>query len=331
MTDPIPMGILSAAHVHTDAYAGLLAEREDVSFVGIADEDADRGTEAAERHGTEYVADADALLERIDAAVICAANVDHRAWFERAAAADVDVLCEKPLASTVEDARAIVETWRESGIAAGITMPLRFCEPARRAKEALEAGDVGSIRSISGTNRGHMPGGWFVDPEASGGGAVMDHSVHIVDLVLHLTGEEVSEVYAEVDTRFHDIAVDDVNVLSMELADGTPFLLDGSWSKPDSWHTWGDATLELTGSERTVAIDYMDQSLFHTVASGPDTGVHTAFYGTKANAELIDDFVDSVREERDPLITPDDGLTAVAVIEAAYESARTGEAVDVDY
>ncbi|WP_276256371.1 Gfo/Idh/MocA family protein [Halomontanus rarus] len=331
MTDPVPMGILSAAHVHTDAYAGVLADREDVSFVGVTDEDADRGREAAERHGTEYVADADDLLERIDAAVICAANVDHRAWFERAGAAGVDVLCEKPLAPTVEDARAIVDTWRESEIVAGITMPLRFCEPARRAKESLEAGEVGSIRSISGTNRGQMPGGWFVDPEASGGGAVMDHSVHIVDLVLHLTGEEVSEVYAEVDTRFHDIAVDDVNVLSMELADGTPFFLDGSWSKPDSWHTWGDATLEVTGSETTVAIDYTDQSLFHTVASGPDAGVHTAFYGTDANAELIDDFVDSVREGRDPLVTPADGLKAVAVIEAAYESARTGEPIDVDY
>ena len=331
MSESIAMGILSTAHVHTGTYAGLLSRREDVDFVGVADEDPERGRETAEEYDTEYVHDAEDFLERIDAAVICAVNADHRSWFKRAAAADVDVLCEKPLAPTVEDAKSIVDTWRESGITAGITMPLRFCEPASRAKEALEAGDVGSLRSISGTNRGHMPGGWFADPDAAGGGAVMDHSVHIVDLVMHLTGEEVAEVYAEVDTRFHDIPVDDINVLSMELADGTPFLLDGSWSKPDSWHTWGDATLEMTGSKGTVAIDYMDQSLFHTIASGSNAGVHTAFYGTSANAQLIEDFLESVRERRDPLITPDDGLVAVAVIEAAYESARTEEPVAVDY
>lgn len=327
----VSMGILSTAHVHTDAYASQLVEHDDVTFVGVTDEDHQRGRNTAERHETEYISDADALLERIDAAVICAVNASHRTWFERAATAGVHVLCEKPLAPTVEDAQAIVDIWREESIQAGITMPLRFCEPARRAQQTLDAGHIGDLCSISGTNRGQMPGGWFVDPEAAGGGAVMDHSVHIVDLVHHLTGKDVAEVYAEVDTRFHDVPVDDVNVLSMELADGTPFLLDGSWSKPDAWHTWGDATLELTGTGGTVGIDYTDQSLMHTVESGPDAGIHTAFYGTDANAALIDDFVTSVQDHRDPEITPDAGIKAVAVIEAAYESAETGKPVDVTY
>ncbi|WP_255171460.1 Gfo/Idh/MocA family protein [Natrononativus amylolyticus] len=325
----LSVGVLSAAHAHVDAYAGILAGREDVDLVGIADGDDERGRAAADRHGTAYVADGDELLERIDAAVICSANADHRDWFERAAKAGVHVLCEKPLAPTVEAASAIVDVWEDTGIVAGVAMPLRFCEPARRMREALEAGEIGSVRSISGTNRGKMPGGWFADPERAGGGAVVDHTVHIVDLVLDLLGETPAEVYAETDTRFHDIPVDDVNVLSMAMADGTPFLLDGSWSKPDAWHTWGDATLELTGTEGTVAIDYMDQSLTHTVASGDDAGVHTAFYGTDANAGLVDDFLESVRKGRDPEITPADGLAAVAVVEAAYDSADAGASVPV--
>ncbi|WP_436925622.1 Gfo/Idh/MocA family protein [Halosimplex amylolyticum] len=325
----LAVGVLSAAHPHSDAYADVLADRDDVDLAGVADPDADRARAFADRHGTEYVDDADALLAAVDAAVICAPNADHRAWFDRAAAADVDVLCEKPLATTVDDARAMVERWRESDITAGVAMPLRFCEPARRVKDALEAGDVGDIRSISGTNRGQMPGGWFADPDAAGAGAVMDHTVHIVDLVLALTGEPVVEVYAELGTRFHDVPVDDVNVLSMELADGTPLLLDGSWSRPDAWHTWGDATLELTGTDGTVALDYTDQSLTYTVDAGPDAGVETAFYGTDANAALIDDFLASVREGTDPAITPDDGLRAVAVVEAALASAERCEPVAV--
>ncbi|WP_122091222.1 Gfo/Idh/MocA family protein [Halalkalicoccus subterraneus] len=326
----VSVGVLSSAHVHTDAYAGQLAAREDVEFVGVVDEDPERGRETAQRHGTEYVEDVEALLRRIDAGVVCSPNVDHREWIDRAAAANVDVLCEKPLATTVENARAIVDRWRASDVRIGVAMPLRFCEPARRAKETLEAGGIGTIRSISGTNRGRMPGGWFVDPYLSGGGAVMDHTVHVVDLVAHLTGQHVVEVYAEIDTRFHDIPVEDANVLSMELSDGTVFLLDGSWSKPDAWHTWGDATVELTGSDGTVAVDYTDQSIVHTSASGPDAGVNRVFHGTNTTEALIDDFVGAVRDNRDPMTTPDEGFEAVAVVEAAYESAETGKPVRVD-
>lgn len=329
----VSVGILSAAHVHADEYARLLCDREDAELVGIADEDPDRGRETADRHGVEYVpeGDADALLERIDGALVCSTNARHAEWIDRAADAGVDVLCEKPLAPSAETARGIVDRWRDTGIGLGVAMPLRFSEPARRAKAALESGEIGTVLSISGTNRGRMPGGWFVDPDESGGGAVMDHTVHIVDLVSHLTGERVDEVYAETGTRFHDIDVEDVNVLSMRLADGTTFLLDGSWSKPDAWHTWGDATVEFVGREGTIAVDCFDQSLVHTKASGEDEGVRSVFCGTDPNAGLLRDFVTSVAEGHDPAVTPEDGLAAVAVVEAAYESAATGRPIEVIY
>ncbi|WP_331233960.1 Gfo/Idh/MocA family protein [Natronorarus salvus] len=326
----LEVGILSAAHVHTDAYAAELSGRGDLSFVGVTDEDEKRGSACADRHGIEYVADPDELLDRIDAGVICAPNADHRAWIDRACAAGVHVLCEKPLAPTLEEASSIVDVWRESGVHVGVAMPLRFSEAAKRAKRALEDGEIGPIGAISGTNRGKMPGGWFVDPEQSGGGAVMDHTVHIVDLVEHLTDRSVAEVYAEIDTRFHEIPVEDVNVLSMSLSDGTPFLLDGSWSKPESWHTWGDATVEFVGSEGALAVDTTDQSVVHTVASGSQAGVHTVSHATDTSADLIADFVASVREDRDPMTTPEDGLRAVAVVEAAYESAERDEPVAVE-
>ncbi|WP_306061616.1 Gfo/Idh/MocA family protein [Natronococcus wangiae] len=326
----VSVGILSVAHVHADEYARLLAARDDVEFAGIADEDVDRGRETADRHGVDYVPDADALLDRIDGALVCSTNARHAEWIDRAADADVDVLCEKPLAPSVEAARGIVDRWRDAGIGLGVAMPLRFSEPARRAKAALESGEIGTVLSISGTNRGRMPGGWFVEPDEAGGGAVMDHTVHVVDLVSHIIGERVEEVYAETGTRFHEIDVEDVNVLSMRLTDGTTFLLDGSWSKPDAWHTWGDAAVEFVGSEGTIAVDCFDRSLRHTKASGEDEGVHSVFCGTDPNAGLIRDFVASVADGRELAVAPTDALEAVAVVEAAYESAATGQPVEVN-
>jgi predicted dehydrogenase len=87
----------------------------------------------------------------------------------------------------------------------------------------------------------------------------MDHTVHIIDLVHRLTDTRVAEVYAETGTRFTDAAVEDVNVLSMELDDGTPFLLHGSWSKPDEWPSWGDASLEVTGTENVLELNCFAQ------------------------------------------------------------------------
>ncbi|WP_435361705.1 Gfo/Idh/MocA family protein [Haloarchaeobius sp. DFWS5] len=326
----VRVGVCSAAHVHTDAYLRLLSDLDDAELVGIADDDPKRGREAADRHGTESTDSSD-LLARVDAAVVCATNADHREWVRRAADAGVDVLCEKPLAPSLDEASEIVSLADEAGIHLGVAMPLRFSDPVQRAAERLGDDAVGDLFALSGTNRGRMPGGWFADPEKAGGGAVMDHTVHVLDLVLHLTGRRVTEVFAEVDTRFHDIAVDDVNVLSMELDDGTPFVLDGSWSRPDEWHTWGDATLELVGESGTLAIDCFDQRLLHTRNSGEAAGVNSVFWGTDPNEGLLRDFLAAVEANRPPAITGADGQYAVAVVEAAYRAAASGEPEPVDF
>ncbi|WP_137287668.1 Gfo/Idh/MocA family protein [Halorussus salinisoli] len=327
---PVSIGICSTAHVHTNAYLSLLSEMDDVNLVGVADENEPRGRDTANGFDMPYCS-ADELLTLADGVVICSTNADHRSWIRQCADAGVDVLCEKPLAPTVEDAENIVRRVEKSDISLGVAMPLRFSEPVARAHRALDRDVIGTVHSISGTNRGKMPGGWFVDPDESGGGAVMDHSVHIVDLVQYLLDEEVSEVYCLSGTRFHDIPVEDVNVLSMELEDGTSFLLDGSWSRPDEWHFWGDATLELVGDEGVIDVDCFDQTLTYTTTGESDAKMNSHFWGSNPNTGLIEDFVTAVRHDHSPMVTPEEGLAAVAVVEAAYESHESGDPVQVEY
>jgi len=323
------LGILSVEHLHADAYAGALAEIEDADLVGIAgaDEHEETTAEKAEEYGVDHLAPDD-LLSRVDAVVVCSANAAHREWVELAAEAGVDVLCEKPLAPTVEDAQAMVDACDDAGVHLGVALPLRFNQPLLNAHDALEVGQLGDLKFLSGTNRGQMPGGWFADPERSGGGAVMDHSVHILDVVRWLTGENVAEVYAETGTRFHDIPVEDVNLLSMELTDGTQFTLDGSWSKPDEYDTWGGATLKLVGDDGVLEVDCFDQTIKQTRDSG-DPGVHQLFWGPDADRGLVEDFVAAVREDRPPEKTGAHAVHDIEVIQAAYESAERGEPVAV--
>lgn len=321
----VRLGIGSTAHLHAAGYAPLLADL-DCEFVGIADDDADRAASFAADHGVETWTPTE-LLDRVDGVVVCAANADHADWVERAADAGVDVLCEKPLAPDGDEARALVDRCTAAGVELGVAMPLRFSEPARRARRVLDAGRVGDVRALSGTNRGQLPGGWFVDPEAAGGGAVTDHTVHVVDLVHWLTGERVAEVYAETATMRPDLAVEDVNLLSMELTDGTVFTLDGSWSRPDGDDFWGDATLDVVGSDGRLSVDCFDQRARHVDADGIDA----VFWGSDPDEAMLADFVAAVAAGRPPETTGREGVEAVRVVEAAYASAERGTRVTVGY
>ncbi|MDS0301151.1 Gfo/Idh/MocA family oxidoreductase [Halogeometricum sp. S1BR25-6] len=326
----VRIGICSTAHLHADSYAAALTEMPDAEFVGLT-EIGDRTDDArakADEYGVEF-RDPDDLLDDVDGVIVCSTNANHLAWVERAAEAGVDILCEKPLAPSVSEARAIVDAGREAGVHVGVAMPLRFSQPVRNAKTAVEDGLLGDLMFLSGTNRGQMPGSWFVDEAASGGGAVTDHSVHIVDVVRWLTGEDVAEVYAETDTRFNDIPVEDVNLLSMKLTDGTEFVLDGSWSKPDEWDFWGDATLRLVGTEGVVSVDCFDQKIKQT-RDAKDPGIQSIYWGSNPDEGLVADFVDAVAEDRPPLKTAADAINDVAVVKAAYASAERTESVAVE-
>lgn len=324
----VKIGICSTAHLHHAAYAPILASMDGVEFIGLTDEDEQRGRDAAANLNCDH-REPEALLQTADGVVVCSTNADHAAWVDRAAAHGTHVLCEKPLATTTDAANAILETVTDAGIHLGVAMPLRFSEPIRSIRDALEADELGELRAISGTNRGEMPGSWFTDADAAGGGAIVDHTPHIVDVVHDLTGETVTEVYAESGTRFHDIDVEDVNVLSMELTDGTQFLLDGSWSRPDEWPTWGGATLEVLGRDGVVSADCFGQSLTYAGNTG-DTDVEQIYWGRDPNEGLLVDFVDSIRADQPPTVTGREALQVVAVIEAAYESVETGQPISVD-
>ncbi|MFC6823638.1 Gfo/Idh/MocA family protein [Halopelagius fulvigenes] len=326
----VHIGICSTAHLHADSYAAALSAHPNATFVGVTETDdavADARAKADE-YGVDY-RDPDDLFAAADGVVVCSTNADHLAWVERAADAGVNVLCEKPLAPSLGEAEEIVTTCRHADVNLGVAMPLRFSQPVRNAKTAIENGVLGNLQFLSGTNRGKMPGGWFVDDDESGGGAVIDHTVHILDVVRWLTGEEVEEVYAEADTRFHDIPVEDVNLLSMTLTDGTEFVLDGSWSKPDEWDFWGDATLRLVGTEGVVSIDCFDQTIKQTQDTD-DPGIQRIFWGSNPDEGLIDDFVESVDEDRPPAKTGADAVNDIAVVEAAYESIGETEPVSVE-
>ena len=325
------IALLAAAHVHAPAYLSLLAADPGVELIGLWDEDPTLAHERATAAGTTAYPSVDALLAaRPDGVVIAGVNRDHRPLAERAAAAGVAILCEKPLATTVPDAQAIVAACERAGVLLMTAFPSRWNPVVVAFADAVRGGAAGELVSLEGVNTGEMPdvhGAWFVDPALAGGGAVTDHVVHLADLYRWITGSEVVEVYA-VANRILQEGFDRVEtggLVSLRFASGVFATIDCSWSKPRSWPTWGGLAIEALGTLGAIEADAFRQRL--DVYGRREDGVRWRAFGDDANAGMLREFLDAVRDGRQPAITGTDGLRAVEIVDAAYRSIASGEPV----
>ncbi|WP_193064453.1 Gfo/Idh/MocA family protein [Oceanobacillus oncorhynchi] len=321
------VGIISFAHGHAYSYANALNNLPEIELYGIADEEEVRGKDAAEQFNTKYFSDYhDLLKEPIDAVIITSENQKHFEHVKAAANHNKHVLCEKPLSSNVKDAEEMIKICREKGVILQTAFPVRFNKPVQNAKQTIDTGDLGNIIAVKGTNRGTNPGGWFVQKEKSGGGAVIDHTVHVVDLIRWFTNAEVTEVYAEIDDKLSEGEIDDTGLLTMEFDNGMFATLDCSWSRNKDYPTWGDVTLEIIGTKGTLSVDAFAQKL--DVYSSD--GVKWNFWGDDMDEGLIVNFIQAVKENKDPFITGEDGLRALEVAMAAYQSSDRKASVTIN-
>ncbi|MEK5382317.1 Gfo/Idh/MocA family protein [Niallia sp. FSL W8-0635] len=313
------VGIISFAHGHAYAYAEALKKMEGVELVGIADDNETRGVEASMRYNTSYYPTYEELLNQdLEAVIITSENAKHHEHVLAAAKQGKHILCEKPIATNKQDAVEMIKACKENNVFLQIAFPVRFSTPVAKAKQIIEDGELGSIVAIKGTNRGTNPGGWFVDKEKSGGGAVMDHTVHLVDIMRWYMGSDVKEVYAEVDNLISDIAIDDCGIVTMEFENNVFASIDCSWSRNKTFPTWGDVTLEIVGTKGTLTVDAFAQK---TDVYSMD-GATWDFWGEDMNQDLVEDFVSNVKNGVPPTITGEDGLKAMEVALAGYESAK---------
>lgn len=319
----VKIGLVSTAHLHVDSYAAQLAQLPNAEVVGLWDDVAERRARKAAQYGCSEASELDALLERCDAVVICSENAKHRAFTEAAAKAGKHVLCEKPLATTPEDARAMVDACEAAGVQLMTAFPCRFSPAFQQLLSTVQSGGLGDILAVRGTNRGKCPGGWFIDKALSGGGAVTDHTVHVTDLLRVLLGQECKTVYCEMDNRVLHGGFEDTGFLTLNFTNGVFATLDCSWSRPKTFPTWGDVTLGVTGTKGVVELDmFAQESVLYDDKNGR---VSYLGWGSSIDEGLVAAFVRAVESGEPVPITGVDGLRAVEVVEAAYESARTSQ------
>lgn len=327
------IGIMSFAHHHGEAYIANLRAIPGVEVCSVADEDPARGQRLAQAYSAPFYQTYEALLEsKPDGVIICSENSKHLPLVKMAAVLKINVLCEKPIATNIPDAKAIVDACARAGVLLMTAFPMRFSAPLIEVKTRLDAGELGQVFCFNGTNQGELPTkhrAWFADPTLAGGGAIMDHTVHLVDIMRWYLGSEVIEVYAQANKIFHanEVGVETGGLEMITFKNGVFATIDTSWSRPPYWPTWGGLTFEMVTERGAVIVDGFKQNI--TVYSHANQRPIWQYWGSDMNQAMISEFIAAIRDGREPKVTGVDGLRAVEVVIAAYDSARTGQPVQI--
>jgi predicted dehydrogenase len=323
------IGIMSFAHMHAYSYAACVKELPSAELTAVWDDNPRRGRTAAKQFGARFIGDLDAFLASgIEGVIITSENVKHRSTVERAAAAGQWILCEKPLATTVADAKAMIACCKKAGVGLGTAFPCRYSPPLMEAKRLLDSGEYGTVYAACCTNNGSFPGGWFAEPALAGGGATMDHTAHVAELCRWLFGREFKTVYCEIGRQVHHgVKTDDMGSLHLEMDGDIQVSHIASWNRAKSFPTWGDVTLEIIAQNGVISVDAFNQKL--NVYNDDVMKTEWAYWGSNPDLGLVADFVTAVDARRAPGVTGEDGLRAVEVTVAAYKSAKSRKVVAV--
>ena len=151
---------------------------------------------------------------------------------------------------------------------------------------------------------------------------MIDHTVHVADLLRVLLGEGPDTVQAFGGNRMYGEDWEDTAMLTLQFPGGVFATLDSSWSRPKSYKTWGDVTMNVVGEKGVLEMNMFSQAFDLFAEHTPSHQI--AGYGSDLDGALIADFVGSLMYERPVPISKDDGWAAVQVALAGYESAKSG-------
>jgi predicted dehydrogenase len=246
----------------------------------------------------------------------------------------VNALVEKPMALSIEDSNEMIKTAKENNVKLGVCHQNRFNKPIKKLRTAVEEGKFGRI--INGTarvlwnrNMGYYEqapwrGTWELD-----GGTLMNQCIHNIDLLQWMMGGDVERVYAECDTYLRDIEAEDFGAVIIRFKSGAIGIVEGTACV---YPTNLEETLSVFGETGAVSIGGLAVNELETwrFAKEDEEAVKNEVnvkidnvYG-EGHTPLFKDVIDAINDDRDPLVSGEEGQKAMSIILAAYKSRKTG-------
>lgn len=338
---------------HARAIAGL----DDAELVAVADVNPGRAEKLAGEFGCLHYASLGRMLvgSDLDAVCVCTPSGMHAEDAAVALGAGKHVVIEKPLDVTLEATDRLIEIQRATGKKVAVVSQHRFDPATLAVRDAVSEGRFGRLSSGSAEVRWwrsqayYDSGGWRGTRQMDGGGALINQSIHSIDLLQWLMGPVV-EVTAYTGLLAHErIQVEDTAVAILKFEGGSL----GTIVATTAAYPGLTARIAIHGDRGSAVIDDDELVYFHAAGVGEEAdaydenqadrimqryGVMRAGGGagsepgnlSMAHRDQIQDFIEAVRDGGEPSVNLEEGRKPLEVISAIYESVRTGRAVRID-
>jgi len=320
-------GFMGSAHADGWAQTGA-------KIVGFVAETVQEAEPLAAQYGAAVYKNLSALHQDVDVLDICTPTHLHYEQVLLAAEAGKHIICEKPLALTVEQGQAMLAACRRAGVRMLVAHVVRFFPEYAQAKAIAANGDVGRIGVVRLTRGSYRPkkpvGNWFLD-ESRSGGIILDLMIHDFDYARWVAGE-VERVYAKKLSTAPPEAGVDYALAILKHRSGALSHVAGAWAYPPPTFRTG---LEISGdggviqfeSDATAPIQNLIRKLD---ANAPDVALPSSPTLESPYTTQIKEFYAALVEDHPARVSAEDGLAAVQIALAARQSAQTGQAVKLE-
>jgi predicted dehydrogenase len=350
LAEPIGIGIIGSGGIALDAHIPAILELADTELVALSNRSEAKAQRAAARAGIdEWYTDNQKVIDHpgVDAVVICTPPNAHKEWTLKAAAAGKHVLCEKPMALDLSECDEMIAACHAAGVQLMIPEMKRFNPGFRQARQLIADGVIGELylaRYHNSYFEPHTRQAWWVVPEISGGGELMNEFTHQVNVLRWMMGPVVQvsclsnhpqgeppEDNAAITLRFANqaLAVVTISWMTKEYNLTFPAPLEHAW----------DERIEFFGTEGSLRIDtpftywrvpiqlavYSDKG-----GAGLSRGWNFVRCAPSAHyVEQIRHFVQCIRGETECEVSGEQGRLDLQVVRAAMESADSGRIVNL--
>jgi predicted dehydrogenase len=334
----IKFAVAGAGYI-ANYHARAIASIEDAEMAAVVEKYPEKAADFAERYDiTNRYSSVEELAAAgdIDALVVGTPNFLHAHQTITALRADIHVMVEKPMGLNALEARAMLEADEASEACLMVAHCWRFDREVLWLKRQLDDGQIGRITRTKGygvhTHWG--PSGWFTQKALAGGGALADMGIHAIDTARFLLGDPLPEsVYAVIDTHYGDYDVDDTGIILIRWANGATSYIESGWWQP---HMDGpEASTRLYGL-RGYASVFPTRLEIPNPEKGRLEVVDEGFpYPREEHCpqemytQQMDYFACCIRTGKPPNPGGAEGLVNMLVVDAAYQSSETGEAVKI--
>jgi predicted dehydrogenase len=319
MTDKIKFGLIGAGGI-AQAYAQAFESTPTSQLVAVADVRIEAAKALAERLGAEHYPSYEAMIssEQLDAVIICTPPTTHLEISQYCLENGINVLCEKPLSVDSKSAKAMIDCAQAHGLLLTMASKFRYVEDMIKAKSLVASGILGEIVLFENafTARVDMTNRWNSNPAISGGGVLIDNGTHSIDIMRYFLGP-LAQVQVVEGKRIQGLAVEDTVQIFAKTEGGVMGNVDLSWSINKNL----DYFVRIYGSQGTLSIGWKESKYKQT--SSPDWVIFGQGYDkVQAFQSQIENFANAIRGTENLLITAEDALASVEVMEAAYAAMR---------